>query len=231
MITALAKAFAQLADPRLRRVVAFGIVSAAAAYAGLVAVAWWALGRTTWFGGGWEDKAGHLAAALLALLLPLPFFPALATALMSVRLEAVAEAVDERHYPALNWPRPQKWAEILATTLRFLGVTALVNLAALPLYAVLIFTGLAAVPALAVNGYLLGREYYEVVAFRRLPPAEARLLFRNRLGRYWLAGTVIAVLFGIPLLNLTAPVVATAFMLHLLHSEPHQALQPHAHEV
>ena len=220
MIAALYKALAQLTDRRLGRVVGFGIFGAAVTYAGMVALAWWGLAHTTWFGGGWTDTLGHLAAGLLALVLPLPFFPALATTLMSVRLEAVARAVEERHYPGLGPPRPQGWAEVLATTLRFLGVTVAVNLAALPLYAVLLVTGLTAVLAVVLNGYLLGREYFEVVALRRLPPGEARLLFRNHLGRFWLAGMVIALLFGLPLVNLAAPVVATAFMLHLLHPRP-----------
>ncbi len=219
MIAALFKAFAQLSDPHLRRVVRFGIAAAAATYAGLVAAAWWALAHTTWFGGGWTDTAGHLAAGLLALVLPLPVFPALATTLMSVRLEAVARAVEDRHYPGLGPPRPQGWAEVLATAARFLGVTVLANLAALPLYALLLVTGLAAPLALVINGYLLGREYFELVAFRRLAPAQARLLFRTQLGRFWLAGMVIALLFGLPLVNLLAPVVATAFMRHLLRPD------------
>jgi hypothetical protein len=66
----------------------------------------------------------------------------------------------------------------------------------------------------AVNGHLLGREYFEVVALRRLDPQAARQLRRDYAGRIWLAGTLIAVTFSIPLLNLAAPVLGTAFMLH-----------------
>ena len=223
MISALFKAFAQLSDPRLRNVVAFGVVGALLTYAALVGLAWWGLAENHWFSPGWIDGASRFLVGLLALALPLPFFPAFATVIMSVRLEAVAEAVEDRHYPGQQWPRPQKWAEVLVTSLRFLAVTICVNLLALPLYAVLLFTGLAVVLAAGVNGYLLGREYYEVVALRRLSPQDARLMFRNYLGRLWLAGSVIAVLFAIPGINLVAPVVATAFMVHTF-----QALQARA---
>jgi len=221
MLAALYKALAQLPDPRLRRVLVFGILGALATYLALVALAWWVLAYSTWFETGWLDSASHWVVGLAAALLPLPFFPALATTVTSFRLEAVADAVEERHYPTLDGPRPQKWAEILMVTLRFLGVTVLVNLLALPLYALLLFTGLSLALTVVLNGYLLGREYFELVALRRLPPREAHLLFRNRLGYWWLAGSAIALIFAVPVLNLAAPVLGAAVMVHRF-----QALRP-----
>lgn len=218
MISALLKALTQLADPRLRRVLKFGILLAAAAYVGLVAGTWALLAQVRLFNEAWADWAADAAIGLAALVLPLLVFPALSTTLMSFWLEDVADAVESRHYPQLNWPRPRRWTEALATSLGFLAVVTLVNLAALPVYAALLVTGLAVPLATLVNGYLLGREYFDLVALRRLPPAEARLLFRNRLGRLWLGGVVIALLFSVPLLNLAAPVIATAFMVHLFQS-------------
>ena len=41
---------------------------------------------------------------------------------------------------------------------------------------------------LALNGYLLGREYFELVAARRLPLGELAQLRRRLRGRLWLAG-------------------------------------------
>lgn len=220
MLAALYKAFAQLSDPKLRRVVRWGVAGALSSYIALVALAWTVLTQVRLFDQGWADIGTDLAVGFLALVVPILFFPALATTIMSAMLEGVADAVEARHYPALNWPRPQKWAEVLLTTLRFLVVMVAVNLLALPLYAVLLFTGFTAVLAIVVNGYLLGREYFEVVALRRLDPREARLAFRHHLGKFWLAGAVIAFLFSVPLVNLLMPVVATAFMVHLFQSLP-----------
>lgn len=222
MFSALYKAFAQLSDPKLRRVVRLGMIGAALAYIALVALVWTVLTQVAFFEQSWADTGADLAVGLLALVLPILFFPALATAIMSALLDGVADAVEARHYPAENWPRPQKWAEVLLTTLRFLALMVAVNLAALPLYAVLLFTGFAALLAIVVNGYLLGREYFEVVALRRLDPQAARLAFRHHLGKFWLAGGVIAFLFSVPLVNLVMPVVATAFMVHLFQSLPPQ---------
>ena len=218
MFGALAKAFGQLSDPKLRSVVKWGVLGALTVYLALVAAVWWASSATTLFGDAWAETAADFAGIVLALFLPLLFFPALATAVMGPLLERVADAVEERHYPHLNWPRPQKWTEVVLTTLRFLAVALIVNLLALPIYGVLLFTGLTVVLVYLVNGYFLGREYFELVAYRRMEPKAARVLFRNRLGYLWLAGALITFLFSVPLLNLAAPVVATAFMTHVFQS-------------
>jgi uncharacterized protein involved in cysteine biosynthesis len=68
---------------------------------------------------------------------------------------------------------------------------------------------------LALNGYLLGREYFELVAGRRLPWSKVVGLRRRVRGRLWLAGVAIALLLTVPVFNLVAPVVAIAFMVHL----------------
>ena len=65
---------------------------------------------------------------------------------------------------------------------------------------------------LALNGYLVGREYAELVASRRLAPAMAARLRRDHRLVFWLAGAVIAFLLAVPILNLVAPVVGAAFM-------------------
>jgi uncharacterized protein involved in cysteine biosynthesis len=68
-----------------------------------------------------------------------------------------------------------------------------------------------------VNGYLLGREYYELVALRRLPAVPLRGRWRAERPRLVLAGAIIAFLLTVPVLNLVAPIIATAFMVHLFH--------------
>lgn len=218
MLAALYKAFAQLTDPALRRVVWLGILGAVGCYLALVALVWFGLPHVHFFSQAWADIGAGIALGIAALVLPILFFPALVTTIMGAMLDSVADAVEARHYPNLNWPRPQHWAEVVSGTLRFLALTVAVNLLALPLYLLLLLTGLAVVLAITVNGYLLGREYFDVVAARRLDPKQAKLCFRNNLGRLWLAGGLIALMFSVPLLNLVAPVVATAFMVHLFQS-------------
>ena len=215
MIGALWKALAQLSDPRLARVLKLGVLGALAAYVALVAIIWTVLANVSLFTNAWADWSSELAIGALALVLPILFFPALATTIMGPMLDGVADAVDARHYPHLAAARPQPTTEVILGTLRFLALTIIINLAALPLYGILLFTGLTVVLVTAINGYLLGREYFEMAALRRQEPAMVRSLFKARLGQVWLAGVIIAFLFSVPLLNLAAPVIAAAFMTHV----------------
>src|SRR5690606_42140482 len=66
-----------------------------------------------------------------------------------------------------------------------------------------------------VNGYLLGREFFEFAAMRLLPEAEAKALRRRNAGTIFLAGLVVAAFLAVPLLNLLTPLFAAAMMVHL----------------
>jgi len=222
MIGAFFKSVQQLSDPALRGVVRFGVLGALFAYGLSLAAVWFIIGHLAMFSLGWVGIGAGIAIKLLMLALPMFFFPAISTAIMSNRLEQVVEAVEARHYPDLPPARIAGWAEILRGSLAFLGLMIGVNLLALPVYLLLLLTGLGFLLGLAVNGYLLAREYFDIVALRRLDPDSARILFRSHLIRLWIAGMIIAVLFSIPLVNLLAPVLATSFMLHLFQSLRYQ---------
>lgn len=219
MLKDLFRTLGQLGDRRMLRVLAVSLVLAVLLYAGLVTAVDWALTSYRFFDLAWIDTIirflGDLAFALIALLL----FPSFAMAIQGLLLEDVARAVEDRHYPHLPEPRPQRWGELIVSTTRLVLTAVAVNIVALPLYLALTF-----VPPLnlalfyLVNGWLLGREYFETVASRRLPPSEATAFRLNNRGHVWLTGATIAFLFTIPFVNLLAPVIGTAFMLHRFES-------------
>ncbi len=107
--------------------------------------------------------------------------------------------------------------------MRLSGLSLALNLLALPLY--LLLPGINLFLFLALNGYLLGREYFDVVALRRLDAAAAKAMRNRSGGRVFVGGVLIAGLFALPLINLIAPVVATAFMLHVFEALPR--VEPH----
>jgi len=216
MLSALVKAFAQWSDPRLRRILKLGVGVALACWIGLAVIATLVLGHVSLFENSWAETGSDVALGLAALVVPLLFFSAVATFVMSFWLDEVAALVEERHYPGLGPARQLGWKEALLVSTRFLLVMVAITLVAAPVYVALLLVGLGIILNYAVNGYLLGREYFELVASRRMEADEARLLFRNNLGRLWLCGAVINLLFQIPLLNLTAPVTAAAFMVHVV---------------
>jgi uncharacterized protein involved in cysteine biosynthesis len=143
---------------------------------------------------------------------------------MGFYLERVVAAVEAVDYPDRGPPRPQPWGEIVGVTLRLALLTLLLNLLALPAY--LLLPGLNIFLFLALNGYLFGRGYFEVVALRRLDAGEARAVRSRFAGRIFLGGVVIAGLFALPLVNLVAPVIATAFMLHIFEALPRPVVHP-----
>jgi CysZ protein len=218
MTAALCRAIAALTLPPMRRVVTLSLGLAALTFAGL----WIAVASLLYNAAFFEwrllnwvvDVLGGLAVLVLSWLL----FPAVVTAIMSFFLERVAATVEALDYPERGPPRRQRIGEAITSTLRLTGLTLLLNLLALPVY--LLVPGINLFLFLSLNGYLLGREYFEVVALRRLDAAAARAA-RNRFGlRVFLGGVMIAALFSLPLVNLVAPVIATAFMVHLFEALP-----------
>src|SRR5207237_10872940 len=160
------------------------------------------------------SRLGGLAVVGLSWLL----FPAAVTLIMSFCLERVAAAVETADYPGRGPPGRQSVGEVASITLRLSLLTLLLNLLALPVY--LLVPGINLFLFLALNGYLFGRGYFEVVALRRLDMGAARRVRSRFAGRIILGGVVIAGLFALPLVNLVAAVTATAFMLHVFEWLP-----------
>src|SRR5690349_2062996 len=164
MVVALFRAVGALSEPPMRRVVALSFALAVLTFAALWIAVAAVLYHTTLF--AWRvlnwvvDLLGGLAALGLTWLL----FPAVVTLIMCFYLERVAAAVEAVDYPERGPPRPQPWGEIVAVTLRLALLTLLLNLLVLPLY--LLLPGLNIFLFLALNGYLFGRGYFEVVALR-----------------------------------------------------------------
>ena len=152
------------------------------------------------------------------LLLSWLLFPAVVTLVMGFFLERVAGAVEALDYPGRGPPRRAAIRETLAVSLRLMLTTVALNLLALPVY--VLVPGINLFVFLGLNGYLFGREYFEVVALRRLDGDAARAMRHRFGGRVFLGGVVIAGLFAVPFVNLAAPVVATAFMVHLFEGLP-----------
>jgi uncharacterized protein involved in cysteine biosynthesis len=130
-------------------------------------------------------------------------------------LEEVAQAVEERHYPQLPAPPRLPLGDALIDSVNFFGVLVLVNTLALFLYA---FAGpFVPVAFWAVNGFLLGREYFTLVAMRRLDRQGARALRARHSLRIWAAGVLMAAPLSVPLVNLLIPILGVATFTHLFH--------------
>lgn len=216
IIPALNRALAQLPDPTFRRVLVKSLVVSMAVF-GLLAIGlWFGLLLLPETEQTWIDWVVHTLSALGFFLGMMLLFPAVMTAAIGLFIDDIAEAVERRYYPDQPPGRPVAFWPALGNALRFLSVVLAINLLLLPLYAVLLFfPPLSFMLSLAVNGWLIGREYFEAVAFRYQPRSEADLLRRQRRADVWRCGVLIVLLLTIPLVNFLVPIVATAFMVHV----------------
>lgn len=213
MIKAFSKAIAQFDDPNIRRVVWISVGASAAIFAVLWLGVGFLLTDTSFFDIGWLETAVDVLGGLATLVITWLLFPAVVSATVGFLLDRVADAVEEKHYPHLPEVRETPMGEIISTTLRFLALMVGLNLVILIF---LLFPPVFPFVFYGVNGYLLGREYFELVALRRLQPAEARALRKRHQGTLFAAGVISALVLTVPIVNLLAPIIATAAMVHLL---------------
>lgn len=217
MIKALLAAFADLQLPGVRRVLGFGLAIAIATLLATGVGVWFLVVWLADLDIGWLDGIVEFAAGLGVIVLAWLLFPIAVSSTVGIFLDEVCDSVEAAHYPALPPARDQPLMESIFSGLAFAGVALALNLLLLPVYLFLFFfPPLYALIFYGVNGYLLGREYFEQVALRRLDRRAAGTLRRTQQGRILAAGVVIAFLLTVPVVNLIAPVVATAFMLHLV---------------
>jgi len=223
IFTAFFKALGQLGDRRFRRVVLLGVLLALAllfgTYALFLQLIWWlspdqinlpVIGPVT----GMHTLLGWTSVLFMIGLSVFLMIP-VASAFTGIFLEDVADAVEDRHYPQLPPATPLSLGEGLRQSVNFLGLVVAVNLGALFLYP---FLG-PGIPILfwAMNGFLLGREYFSLVALRRLPPAEVKAMRRRNRWTLWAAGTLMAAPLTVPILNLMIPVLGVATFTHIYH--------------
>lgn len=212
MFRSLLNAVGQLGDPAIRRLVWLSAGLALTTLVGLVIGAAALLARTTLLNWPWLDIIVDVLGVFATLFLAALIFPAAIGLIAGLFAERVADAVDRRHHPDQPPCRHQSVGEAVSIALRFTGLIVLANL----LVALLSFwlPGLNLLVLLALNGYLLGREYFEIAAVRRLDPAQMRTARRRHGATLWLGGMLIAGLLATPVVNLLVPVIATAFMVH-----------------
>lgn len=213
----------QLGDARFRKVLFLGIGLGFALLVAFFAGLMWLLnaalgpeaslpfiGEVTWL----NDLVSWTALFSMIVLSVFLMVP-VASAITSLFLDDVADAVEDRHYAHLPKAERVPWGDALIDTLSFLGVLILANLFALILYAM--FPPFALFIFWGLNGFLLGREYFTLAAIRREGRAGAKVLRKRNAGKIWLAGTLMAMPLSLPLVNLVIPILGAATFTHLYH--------------
>ena len=217
--SALARALGQLADPAILRVLVKSVIVTLVVFALLGAAGFTLLrGVLDGWTGGFGEEAAALAAVLAVVIGGWLLFRIVALAVIQFFAEEVVRAVETRYYPqAASMARSIPLRESLWDGAKSALVALAVNLAVLPLAAVLLVTGVGTVALFGlVNAWLIGRELQALAwARHRRDRREAPPIGG---GTRFLLGGAIAGLLAIPFVNLVAPVIGAATATHLVHS-------------
>ena len=226
MFRAFLAALRQLGDPPIKRVI-WRVALWTAALSLLVGVALWTAiagidptmsfdfipilwlkGLLVWVAGIFVGVLGVFAFFAVFWLL----FAVIVQLVAGFYLEDIITAVEARHYPELPPAISQSVSGAVVNALQYFAMLVFLNLLAMPFYLIPLFGVLV---FYLVNGYLIGREYFELVALRRIDARSAATLRKAQRGQVFGAGLITTLLFSLPVVNLVAPIVAAAAMVHI----------------
>ncbi len=224
ILNAFFAALGQIGDPRFRSVLLRGIGLTVILLILACAGAIWGINRLAEneislpvFGAvPWLNDILNYSGIVLVLVLPVVLMVPVASAITSMFLDDVAQAVEDRHYPALAPVPGVPIGDAVLDSLGFLGVLIAANLLALVLYA--LFPPLMPLIFWGMNGFLLGREYFTLAAMRRLGRDGAKKLRARHSALVWMAGVLMAIPLAIPFVNLVIPIIGAATFTHIFHA-------------
>ena len=150
----------------------------------------------------------------LILLLILFFaFGSIQTAWLGIFMDGVVDVARDSSHPEVELNPPPSLSASGWSAMRFLVLSLLVNVLILPLVLIgWILPPLGLIVQLLANGYLLGREYEDIVSPRF--PSHPRLPLLSRS----IFGMMAAALFVVPFINFVAPLVTAVAFTHYLAS-------------
>jgi CysZ protein len=211
MLTAAGQAFQQLFTPAFRAVllkcVAFTIGLLAVL---IIGIEWTFSHFVQW--PGWIEKTIEWLGGLALVVGSIFLIPPVSSLIAGLYVDDIAAEVESTTYPQDPPGKPVATLPAIGLALKFFVVVLAVNILAVFL---LLIPGINLIAFYLGNGYLLGREYFELAAMRHMPPDEAKQLRRANRVTVLLCGLIIAAIASVPILNLITPLFATAFMVRI----------------
>ena len=216
MLEAIALSFQSLSDRRIQAIMVKVVLLTLCVFIVLGFALWWLLGSLLAHFGLSADSGTLTAITAFAstAFSTVLLFRLVAVAITWIFADDIIDAVEARHYPvrAEMGKRPGVFRGAhmaIISVLRAIGY----NLLALPLYALLLITGIGLpIAFLTVNALLLGRDLEDMLSARHGKAHGA--MGRGPRFLLGLAGTAAML---IPFVNLVVPVIATAAAVHYVH--------------
>jgi len=227
MLAAAGQAFQELFTPPFRAVLIKCVGFTIGLLVLLVVVLIWGFGHFVHWP-DWIETTIEWLGGLALVVGSIFLIPPVTSLIAGLYLDDIAAQVERTNFPADPPGRELPTLQAVGLALKFFIVVLLVNIVALFL---LLVPGVNLIAFYLGNGYLLGREYFELAAMRHLAPADAKKLRKANRLTVLLCGLVIAGLASVPILNFVTPLFATAFMVRIYkglarRSGPRLAVRP-----
>lgn len=213
MFASLGRALAFFFDPALFGIVLKALLLTLVLFVALLAVAEYALHFLPTLGSPAVNRALELLAPVILIMGLFAVGAPVAALFASLYLDKVADAIEARSYSADPKAPGTSFAAGLGAGIRLAGVVLLADLILLPADAFL--PGVGQVATIAVNGFLLGREYFELAALRHVSRKTADALRSRNATRIFGGGLIISALSAVPFADFFAPLFGAALMVHL----------------
>ena len=170
-----------------------------------------------WMGwaGGWLGGLSVLLGTFFIGILGYFFLGSVYAAFLSIFLDDMLDAIREQHYPDADWIKPPGMIQSTISSLRFILFSLTLYLLASPLLLVGYFIPpVGLVLQYLLGGYLLGREYGQLIELRI--PKDKRIKKPASLFH----GTCANFLWTFPIINLVAPLLLAGALLHARLGDP-----------
>jgi CysZ protein len=218
MFASVAKAAAMVFDRRFVGLLLASLLLTAILFAALIIGLEYLLAQLPTLGSVWVNRILEIAGPVLLVVVSVFFLGAPVAAIIgSLFLDRIAARVDARFFP--NDPRAAGKGAGIKEAIRLVGLVILANLVLLPFD--IGIPGVSEIASVLANGWLLGREYFELASLRHISPQESDALRRRHGGQVYLAGLLVSVMTIVPGVNLLAPFFGSALMAHLFKRLTH----------
>jgi CysZ protein len=164
-------------------------------------------------GSVWVNRFLELTAPLVLVLAVFFLGAPVAAIVGSLFMDRIAARVDAHFYPEDPRAPGTPVATSIGEAIRLIGLSLLINVALLPVDVGV--PGISEIATVIANGWLLGREFFELASLRHLSRDESEAMRRKYSGQIFLAGLLISILTVIPFVDLIAPFFGAALMAHL----------------
>ncbi len=214
MLRTFSLSLQSLSDRRVLGVVVKSVLLTVVIFAVLGIGLWYGIDALLARWGVGDSAVSALAATVVLILTGFVLFRVIAIAVLWIFSDTIVDAVEDRYYPhhAARAVTPTMAGSVrmaVKSATRAIGY----NLLALPLYAVLLVTGIGtAIAFIGINALLLGRDLEDMLVARH--GRDYAAMGRGRRLTLGLIGTAAML---VPFVNFVVPVVVTAMAVHMAH--------------